>query len=518
MQRIAHVSIVACRLSPMLPRWNQFPTLTLPVMLLAVQTSCMVGPTYEAPQMLLPDSWHAALLNETSSSSSVDGAGEWWSAFDDPAMLELIERAERNNLKLRTMVARIDAARAQYGVAGSDLYPQVDATGQAIWYREGASSTFGLDDANSKSFSIGPQMSWEVDLWGRVRRTTRAAEADVVASVENWRDALITVRAEVASSCIAYRLAQQQLEIATLAIVAARIAYDLDEQSYAAGVGTKQEVLSAHATMLSLESDKRAFETNASTELNRLSILIGEAPGALRDVFDDNLGVPVPPLDIAVALPATVIRHRPDVRAAERQLAAAVEILGATEALKYPTFQLSGQIGLQSSDLGSLFNWSNRNWSIGPAFSWSILNWGKVESQIQLQEAVVEQQLVSYQSAVLGACQDVENAIVGFANAELSRRDTLAARDDSLDSVVLELQAFEQGTAVLDGVVQTELQYLQAEYALLTAQGQVAQSAVILYKSIGGDWRRVVPGDDGPVPVTTTTNENELAQKTGGAS
>lgn len=471
----------------------------------------MVGPDYQPPDVSTPDVWHATLMDDMKVSD--DGVGAWWEDFDDPILVELISRTDRNNLDLRMMVARIDAARAAYGIAGSALFPQIDGNGQVIWTRgnddfapdNGDFSDFSQTSTN-ENLSTGLQMSWELDLWGRVRRTMNAREYDVLASVENWRDMLVTIRAEVASAYIDYRSDRARAELLELAIAASKIAVQIVEEEYAAGTIALSDVLSTRFELRTFESQLPPIEAAATAALNQLSILLGEAPGELEALVGDAGAIPVPPAEIAVAMPANVIRQRPDIRAAERNLAAAVETIGATEALLLPQFTLNGGIGFQSSSAGDLFTLSTRYWTVGPAFNWSLLNWGAIRNQIRQQNALTQEALLKYQSTVLGAFQDVENSLVGFASSELARRDSAAARDDNLQALVLAMQAYDAGTVDLTSVVQIELQYLNAENALISLEGQVAQSAVTLYKSMGGDWAPVVPGDDGPQPVAPAAN------------
>jgi multidrug efflux system outer membrane protein len=494
-----------------------FMTFLLVGSTLAAIQGCMVGPDYQAPDVLEPDAWHAKLVGAMKQDEA--GPGAWWEGFDDPVLVELIQRAGANNLDLRTMVARIDAARATYGIAAADLFPSVDGTGQAIWYRadSGVSPVPGLPSSSGESYSLGLQMSWELDLWGRVRRTMQSREADLAAAVENWRDMLVTVRAEVASSYINYRTYRARAELNELAIAAAEIAVDIAQQEYEAGTTPRSTVLSARSQLEGFKSTLPSEEAAATQALNQISILLGEAPGTLESLVSDDGEIPVPSAEIAVAMPADLIRQRPDIRSAERSLAAASELIGATEALLLPQFSLTGGVGFQASSGSELFDWSNRNWSVGPSMNWSLLNWGSVESQIDRQKARTDEALVNYQSTILSAFQEVENSLVGFASSEVSRRSSSLSRNDTLESLVLMLQSYEAGTVDLASVVQIELQYLDAEYTLLNLEGQVAQAAVSLFKAMGGSWTPMLPGADGPVPIEQPA-ANSVAASDGGDS
>lgn len=482
------------------------PTCVFGVSAVLCIDGCMVGPDYERPDLVKPDAWHADLVEGIEVSE--EGPGQWWASFNDPVLVELIERTDRNNLDLRTMFARIDAARANYGIAASDLFPQVGAEGKAEWYRAdgGTSPVDGVFDPSGELYRVGLDLGWELDIWGRVRRTMQASEQDLLAAIENWRDMLITVRAEVASTYINYRIYRARVELIKLAIEAARISLELYEQEYAVGTSALSDVLQMRSQLRTIEADLPPTQAAATQSLNQLSVLVGEAPGYLTDLINDDGTIPVPAAELAVGVPADVIRQRPDVRSAERSLASAVAEIGATEALLFPQFSLTGVVGFSTSTASELFVWSNRNWSIGPSFSWSILNWNQIGSQIEFQQALAQEALVSYESAVLSAYEDMENALVGYASTELARRDTEAARDDSLDALILAEGAYEAGTVDLESIIQLELQFLDSEYTFLTYQGQAALAAVSLYKAAGGDWSPIVPSADGPIAVPASLN------------
>tara|TARA_B100001059_G_scaffold216866_1_gene235620 strand:+ start:546 stop:1979 length:1434 start_codon:yes stop_codon:yes gene_type:complete len=476
----------------------------------------MVGPDYERPDLISPDAWHNDLKAGLEASS--EGVGTWWESFEDPILDELILRTQQNNLDLRILMTRVEVARADFGIAGSFLLPTINGDGYAQWFRADGGEIPGVtvDGDSGQGFKLGSSMTWELDLWGKIRRAMESKENSLLASIENWRDLLVTVRAEVATSYVSYRTLRKTLEITEVGLVAAEHNFDLVRQSYDNGTATMTDVLSARSLVASLESRLHGYVADATQELNRISVLVGETPGALHDLLGDSGQIPVPPATIGVAMPAEVIRQRPDVRAAERNLAAAVAGIGVAEADLLPAFSLVGTVGLQSSDAGNLFNWSNRYWSIGPSMNWQLLNWGRVSSQIDIAKAGASEGLISYEKTVLNAYRDIEDALVDFSSSELSRRDTEAARNDSLGALVLAEQAYHQGTQNLPLVIETELQLLEQEFSLINAEAQVALAAVTLYKALGGDWSPVLPSADGPVAVPT--NDESIVSATAGGT
>ena len=479
---------------------------------------CMVGPDYTRPDLVSPDQWHSELVEGIKQSE--EGAGAWWSKFDDPILDTLIVRAQTNNLDLRTMMTRVDYARALFGVEESYLLPTVDLDGYSIWYRadQGISPIPGVFDPTGKAYEIGFDLSWEIDLWGRVRREVQAAEETLLSSIEDWRDLLVTVRSTVANSYIRYRTYRRTVELFEIAVAAAELAVDLSTEAYESGTQDLQVVLDNNTTLDTLQAAVYDWEAQSQNELNQISVLLGETPGSIEQLVGLSGKIPVPPSTIGIAVPAEVIRQRPDVRAAERSLASAVASLGVAEAELLPQFTLTGSVGFQADGSSPLLSWANRSWNIGPSVNWSLLNWGRVQNQIAAQKANVQQQLLVYEAAILGAYEDVENALVSFAAAELARRSFQRARDNSMQSLMLTSLAFESGVDNVQSVIGAELDFIESEFQLIEQESGVAQGAVALYKSTGGDWTPVMPTADGPVPINTKASKEVADASSGGTS
>ena len=492
--------------------------LTLSVFAVTWLHGCMVGPDYEKPDFVTPDAWHSQLVEGLKHSEQRTGA--WWKEFNDPTLDLLIERAQTNNLDLRTLMTRVDYAQAEYGVQGSYLLPSVGSNGYAIWYRadQGIAPVAGVFDPTGKAFDFDLNFSWEIDVWGRVRRQVQAAEQSLLATIENWRDLLVTVRASVANSYILYRTYRRTVELLEIAAAAAELEVDLNTQAYENGTQDLSLVLSNSATLNTIQASIYDWDSRAQTELNRISVLLGEAPGDIEELVGMSGNIPVPPSSIGVGMPAEIIRQRPDVRSAERSLASAVATLGVTEAELLPQFMLNGAMGFQSDGTVSLMNWANRSWNIGPSFSWNLFNWGRVQDQIDAQKANVQERLLIYETTILSAYEDVENALVNFAKYELARRSFERARDDSMQSLMLASMSFENGVKDVQSVVTAELQFIEQEFELIQQESGVAQGAVALYKATGGDWSPVLPSADGPVPIKSKASQSVADANSGGTS
>ena len=228
--------------------------MVLSTLLVVSLHGCMVGPDYERPDLVTPDRWHSQLVEGMEQSE--DGPGLWWQEFDDPILDILIHRAQANNLDLRTMMTRVDYARAQYGIDESYLLPSVGADGYAIWYRadQGIAPVSGVFDPTGKAYQLGLQLSWEIDIWGRVRRQAQAGEQTLLASIEDWRDLLITVRCSVADSYILYRTYRRTVELLEISVAAAELAVDLSRQAYENGTEDLSVVLNNDTTLTGLQA------------------------------------------------------------------------------------------------------------------------------------------------------------------------------------------------------------------------------------------------------------------------
>ena len=486
-------------------------------LLAGVLQGCMVGPDYERPDIVTNDAWHGSLV--AGLERSAEGPGAWWEQFDDPILDTLIHRAQSNNLDLRTLMTRVDFARANYGVEESYLLPSLSSEGYAIWYRadSGIAPVSGVFQPTGQAYEVDLGIaSWEIDVWGRVRRQVQAAEQDLLASIEDWRDLLISVRATVAESYISYRTYRRISELLEVGVAASELAVGLSRQAYENGTIDLQVVLDNETTLNTLQATVYEWEARAVNELNSISVLLGEAPGHIEELVGIGGKIPYPPSTIGVAMPAEVIRQRPDVRAAERTLAAAVARLGVAEAELLPKFSLVGSFGFQGDGSSSLTNWSNRTWDIGPTFSWSIFNWGRVQNEIRAQKANVQAELIDYESTILGALQEVENSLVNFAAAELSRRSFQLSRNNSLQALVLTSQSYDSGTDNLQDVITSELQFLEQEFQLVDQESAVALAAVSLYKSTGGDWSPAMPSMDGPIPINVQVSKSGNDENAGG--
>ncbi len=479
--------------------WEQFTASTrrstlaavISAIVLVVAVSlpgCLVGPDYVRPETPLPnetpmpDAWYEAAMADFD-------AGEapvrvWWQTFDDPKLVELITRAEHANLDLQQAVARIMEARAQVGVATGERYPQVGATAD---YSLGASSAAVVPDGTDTAGVLagGFALGWEIDVFGRIRRGIESAQAGFQASIEDYRDVMVALFAEVAASYVDVRAFQLRIAFAQENVESQRDSLQLTRDRFNAGLTSALDVAQAESNLADTESSIPQLEASLEFALNRLAILLGTTPGSLHEDLGTAADVPVPPDTIAVGLPAELLRQRPDIRSAERALAAQTAQIGVATADLYPSFSLAG---LLTFDVAGPGDGSGVSWSIVPGMRWNIFNAGRVRSQIRVEEARTEQLFLAYEQTVLLALEEVENSLVAYAKEQARQQKLKEAVDASQRAVDLVRTQYLAGLTNFQNVLDSQRTLFRLQDALAESEGQLSQNLVFLYQALGGGW------------------------------
>jgi NodT family efflux transporter outer membrane factor (OMF) lipoprotein len=447
---------------------------------LAMLMGCAVGPDYappDKPQNM--DQWHEIM--EAGILPSEADVGQWWHHLEDPLLDMLIDRALKGNLDLDQARSRVREARAQRGIASAKRFPTLDASGAAVVEKRD-------DTPTSELYSAGFDAAWELDVFGRIQRSVEASTADMEAQIENLRSVQVTLVAEVALNYVEVRAFQSRLSFAednediqqkTLDIVIARFEADLANQL---------DVRQAESNLAATRSQIPSLKSGLKRALNSLAVLIGEKPGELNTTLSRIEPVPVAPAEIAIGIPADLIRRRPDVRRAERELAAQTARVGVATADLYPRFQLAGTLSFSATDTTNLFSALSRSLSIGPSFSWNIFNAGSVRNNIEVQNERQQQALLAYEKSVLTALMDVENAIVSYAR-ELDRREELRkAVDASLEAVEIAGELYRGGLRDFNYVLDTQRSLFTQQDNLAASDAEVTSNLIRLYKAVGGGW------------------------------
>ena len=454
--------------------------------LLSLIGCAAVGPDYAPPASSAPVVWHTE-LREGLAAEALDPQllARWWTTLDDPLLAGLIEQAVNNNLDLQQAGARVREARARRGISRAGLFPAVDATGSETRSKGSESSGSG---ATRTLYSLGFDAGWEVDIFGGVRRGVEAVDADLAASREDLRDVLVTLISEVALNYLDVHTFQARLGVAEGNLAIQQQTYELIEARYQAGLGDELELQQARANLENTKAQIPALRSSLEEAKSRLAVLTGRPPGAVHDLLAARKPMPVIPPTVAVGVPAETLRQRPDIRRAERNLAAQTARIGEATADLYPKLRLAGSIGLESLKSADLLKSASETWSIGPSVSWNIFDAGAIRQNIEVQSALQEQFLLAYEAVLLTALEEVENALTAYAEEQLRRQRLLAAAEAALQAESLAENQYHAGLVDFNTVLDAQRTLLTFEDQLAVSDGAVTANLVRLYKALGGGW------------------------------
>lgn len=460
---------------------------------LFVFTGCAaVGPDYVEPELAVPDAWHLQIVDQVNQGPEAT-LQTWWTVFDDPVLNQLIDRARSGNLDLQTAAARVRAARSSLAITSGERLPEIDGIGQASrdrqsddgWLAQVAPDN-GFDAQNL--YELGLDASWEIDLFGRIRRSIESSEAQYQSTLETERDVMVTLFAEVARTYIQVREFQGRLVYARENIKVQGEALDLAKERYATGLSSQLDVVQAQATLGMTQAALPDLATAKDQAVYRLAVLLGVEAGSLQGEFVAVAAIPQPAGRITLGLPVDVVRQRPDVRAAERRLAAQSAQIGVATAALYPDFTLSGFIGLQTRSVNDLFSSNSEMWGLSLPMSWNLYDGGRVRSNIELQKDLTEQRLLDYRQSVLKALSEVRSALVAYNNEHQRlaalRRATAATRE----GVRLALVQYDTGLTDYNNVMTMQRDLFQLQEQLAASEAQLDFELIALYKAVGGGW------------------------------
>lgn len=460
------------------------PLLGLPLLALS---GCAVGPDYlQPPTVAAAQAWV-----EPASSKQVDS--HWWRKLGDPMLDRLVDTAAVDNLDLKQAQSRLSEARANRDSVLEASLPRVNVNGSATANRVSAEGEFPVDSIPGfkRQFSLideGFDASWELDLWGRQSRQLEAADARSDAAIEARRNILLSVVAEVVRAYIDLRSAQAQLACARAeARVRIQIAR-LADQRYVAGEAPLSDKERAQAQARSTKAELPEIESEARAAAYRLALLTGQAPEALVDLSVSPTPLPKAPVTVGVGLRSDLLRRRPDIRRAERELAAATANIGVATAELFPRVTLVGSNGLQAQSAGALFTGGAARYGIGPSLSWPVLSMGRIRAQIRAASANADQVELAYERAVLTAFSDSETALNRYAAARRRRLERDVARTHAAAALALARQRRRVGEDALSTLLSSQSDYNAAEKAALRAQADELIALASLYKALGGGW------------------------------
>ncbi|MBV8189457.1 MAG: efflux transporter outer membrane subunit [Alphaproteobacteria bacterium] len=459
--------------------------------------ACMVGPNFTPADPPVAEQWLEA--GNPSVKTDRQDYEQWWNAFNDPTLNNLIDRAYKQNLSLMAAGTRVLEARAALGVAIGQFYPQTQQFQGAVTYNQFSQSDatanpLGVLNNNIWKATLASQVGWELDFWGKFRRGVESASASYLASIATYDDVLVTLLGDVTTAYVGIRTLQVQLAIARENVVKQRNALQIALERYRGGASTLLDVYQAQNVLAQTESTIPQLTAQLDQGEAALRVLLGMAPESLDALLAGPQSIPVPPAEVAVGIPADLVRRRPDIRAAELQAAAQSAKIGMTKAQLFPAFSLTGIFGGTASSfnqipVGQVFQGSSITFAFGPTFSWPVLNYGQITNQVRVQDAKLQSLLLEYQNAVLKAQKEVESNLAGFLYGRKQialLRESVTAANNAL---TVAIDQYTLGTRDFTTVLTAEQNLYTAQSNLASAAGNLSNSLTNLYRALGGGWQ-----------------------------
>ncbi len=453
--------------------------------ILAGLGGCTVGPDYRESVPTVPDHWQAGKDPAPGLKPvELETLKNWWKSFGDARLDRLMDRALADNLDLKITMARIDQARAERRATRAELFPRVDVTAGA---QRNDNPLPGLAPGiRYNLFEVGFDALWEIDLFGRQQRLLEAASADLDAARAEYRQALVTLTADLARSYIEYCSFQNQLRITRANLAAQQHTQQLTERLFSEGVGTRHDAVRARAQTENTMAQIPALEGELIASLRQLEVLVGRQPGALAADLEEPSAVPAAPGREILASPVDTIRHRPDLRIAERRLAAATALQGAAIAELFPKVSLSAFLGLRNTDLESLFKSAAFSYSTGANLLQPLINFGRIRAGIDLAKAQQQEAYLAFEKAVLEALRETETALTRYLNEEIRRQTLARSVADQRESVRLSQLRYQEGVISFLDVLDSQRALYVSEIELARSEAKASTDLIAVYKALGG--------------------------------
>ncbi|GLV23454.1 membrane protein [Sphingobium sp. TomMM35A] len=461
--------------------------------ILLLATACTAGPDYRGPQEAAPPP-PPNFVRGSADSTAVDGASPWWTSLGDPVLNQLIDRALSGNPRLDAAAARIRQARATLRQRRADELPTIN--GSAIYAKarlpgqseDGGATTLDL-------YNLGFDASWELDLFGGSRRAVEASRADVAASEASLEDARVSLSAEVAQSYVDLRDRQQRLALGTEALALQDEEIALTRQRFERGTIARGDLVQRESDRDGARARLAPMRAEIDALKDKLAVLTGGAPGSLDSLLDAPMPLPLPPAQVAVGDPAALLQRRPDIRAAERKLAAQTARIGVADAARFPHISFLGLIGLGGSSPEDLVDLDKFTVAAVPRISWSFLDFGKARARINAAEAQRDEAAADYRAAVLGALQDAEGSLARFQRQRESLADLARAEQQGKAAAELARQRSEAGTISRINYLESRRSLLNASQARVQAAAALTSSFISVEKALGLGWQGVAAAE-----------------------
>ncbi|MFN0007859.1 MAG: efflux transporter outer membrane subunit [Planctomycetota bacterium] len=468
----------------------------VPILLASCTT---LGRDYEPPVIDVPDTWSG--LESQWLAPDAPALARWWRQLDEPLLDDLIEQALTRGPDLREALARVRRARAVAGIVEGELRPALDLEASVVRRDESDSTPFGAFAPEATTHRFGLAASWEVDLWGRVRRSIEAVEADLDATLEDARAVAVLVAAETATAYVDLRAFQNRLAIARTHLALQEDSLALVRSRYEAGLVDERDVAQAATNVEATRARVPALEIGTRRAENRLAVLVGRAPGYLGQALQELRALPRAPERVAVGVPADLLRRRPDVRRAERALAAEVARIGVAQADLYPRLTLAGDLGLATTRVGDLFESDSGAWGLGPSLRWSLFDGGRLRARVEAQDARAEEAMIAWEHTVLRALEEAENSLTSYVRGHERRRSVEAGAAQARRAVGLARTQYREGLADFQVVLDSERVGAELDDQVATSDADLLADLVALYAALGGGFgEESSPGTAGASP------------------
>ena len=484
----------------------------LPFALLA---SCMVGPDYQTPKSKVAPHWTDVPAGSEKPLNAADAY--WWRSFNDPVLNDLIEVAYQNNLSLQIAGVRILQARAHLNKSIGNLFPQQQGLAGAVNYAYlNPSAASLIPPGVTPNFTMDQILfsaSWEIDFWGKYRRTIQSDRATFLGTVASYDNALVTLLADVASSYVSVRTAEELIRVAQTNLIAQQESYRVAAAQYEFGETSELDVRQAATLLHQTEAQIPPLENTLNQAKNALSVFLGEPPGQIDDRLKALGTSPVAPAEVAVGIPRDLLRRRPDVCAAGLTAASKSALIGVAKANMYPAFSLAGAFGFSANNegknsLSDMFMWQSRAAQAGASFVFPVFNYGRLINQVRVQDAEFQESILNYQNTVLTAQEEVQNGLSAFYTQQ-ALTNLLAAAAAARRSTELSMLQYKAGEAIYTTVLTAEQSQLSVEDSVASAQGNVALGLIAIYRALGGGWE-IREGHD----VISDEVKAEMARRT----
>jgi multidrug efflux system outer membrane protein len=450
-------------------------------------TACAVGPEYRKPELDMPPAYRSQpdVAAEKQKRDDCDALAKWWTRLEDPILVSLVDAAVANNLDIKKAESRLKEARYRRQISRANLDPALSTSGSA------SRSYQGKTEKTQNSFQVGLDSSWELDIFEGTRRQIEGLQAQYEAAQEDLRSVMVSLTAEVAINYVQLRTFQKRLIWAENNLQLQQETLDLAQLKFSAGLGDGLDVDRATYNLASTRAQIPNLQSGVDELRNRLAVLLGGWPGEFSELLSAPAPIPAGNLEIGIGIPADLLRRRPDIRRAERLLAAQTAQIGVAKAESYPNFNLHGTLGYESLVLNGLVSPANFAAGIFSGISWPIFQGGAVRNNIKVQTALQEQALLDYETTVHQALQEVENALYALAREHERINHLSAATKSAAEAAGVALQHYQAGLSDFENVLETQRSLTSFQDQLAQSRGAATLDLISLYKALGGGWTQI---------------------------